>query len=366
MTRLEHRYDETNPAMLEGALIHRLMWRFTELAFKGGEADFGQAEDTIRECFAEKHGLSEETLSNVRTRFLHYCENGFYHESDGRYGIHTDIILDLEVTQDVTLVGGQRFKVVIDRANLWRRDDGKSVLEIIDMKNHRRFLTQEQLEQHAQLRIYRHAAASYLYKGADFIRSGIYYTQYNTIRWSEMKPIAECQHEFAATEEYLARQWDRIVKTKIEDMHPERCGRCFKYGGCPVMLAGDCPAWSKAEVAMIKRRGSIEDQVRLLKKMDLERKDLYKTVTDYFSEAASTEVDGETVGYEEQKSAKYPLSEFVRWAEAHNIPLSSLTINKTDVEKLMKAARKTGSFSPEDEVEVEGMKVETVSTRFTY
>ena len=78
------------------------------------------------------------------------------------------------------------------------------------------------------------------------------------------------------------------------------------------------------------------------------------------------EVDGETVGFEANKSYKYKLDEFYNFVADKGADLSDLMLTKTDAERVVKRMKKEKLLEEKDLEVIEGMKVEIATNKFVY
>lgn len=357
MINLLNKINPSSPAMVFGSTVHNIIYIYTKGCMEGAmEADFDLMNKLIDENF-NKSGLSETMYQTFRETLLEFAEKG----------VNFDTLLDYEKRFHVNIGADDKPMYVdgiIDRINSYRDDRG-SVIEIVDYKNSMNIMSEEDVKENLQLKIYRYIACNYEYQGYDYVRTGIYHTRYNYTRWTDLVKVSDLSTEFENTEKFLIRQWSRLIETPDDQYLPEKGEVCWEYGGCPVMLSEQCPLYKKSMVNKLKK-GSIEDKIRAVRKIDIDRDMIIAELKDYFKTNEPMNVDGKDVGYQVSFSEKYPLLEFYNFANKLSLPLDGITISKTDVKKSLKKGIGEEEMSEEDAIELEGMRISTSSNRFKY
>jgi hypothetical protein len=309
--------------MTEGKLKHKIIRDYTEYALRHG-IDYETMTDLIDKYFRDC-GLNESVRMNMRSELLEFAQ----------CGIEPDRVIDYERRHTVDIGGGVNVQVVFDRVDAFKDFNGK-VLEIVDYKNHHKVLSEQDVEDHEQLKIYAYVAAKYLYPGFSYLRVGVYHLRYNFIRWGKSKKIGEMVAEFENTENWIFRQWDRLIKTPVEEMVPEKCSACWQYGGCAVMRAGECPAYTKAELKKMIGGKDIADRVRAFRHLSLETKRIKDYLQAYFKTNEHIEVDGSACGYNAKTDYCYDMEGFIAFCIKNGVELEGERISKTVAERLMK------------------------------
>ena len=222
----------------------------------------------------------------------------------------------------------------IDRVNLYKNQIGERVLQIIDYKYSYKNYTKGEIDKLLQLRIYRYAAIKELYKNCDIIQLGIYNVRYNYIRYGEEVKVDTLSKELESMENFLNEKWKEI---KIVKEYPcIKSSACNDYGGCQVMIEGKCPAFSKEEVDKILKSDDIIEQVKIVRALKSQVKNATEKLKEHFENNAPIEVDGEMVGFIVKMSCKYFISAMLKLKEKYGVNIDSLTISKTEAEKIMK------------------------------
>lgn len=350
--RLDGDYEADNEHIRLGTLKHQVIYEYTKKCVKDHISnDFELMDKLIKKHF-NKSGLEEKHYCEVRQSLLDWAERDF----------SWDDIVGCEIPYDVELVGGVKIKGSIDRINAYELD-GERVLEITDYKNTLKYTKKGEVVVDLQLRIYVFIACVYLYPGFTKVRRGIPHLRHGFTMWSDYEYVSELAGEFEATEEFINRQWERLIEA--EDYPCCKSDQCWEYNGCPVMLDGKCPAWSKAEVKRMMS-GSIEDKVRALRKITQDHKDLKAELSAHFNINDPIEVDGSFVGYSQTHSHKYAWA-IVEWAETNGVDLRKITLSKSVVEKAIKdSLGKIEELSEGSQDTIANSQIPTISESFTF
>jgi DNA-directed RNA polymerase subunit RPC12/RpoP len=377
----------------KGKAIHEIVYRYTDFCIKNKtEGDFEQLQKIVNSVFDEIQ-LPETEYIEIRETAIKFGENGIQFERILEYerrevinitdpgnedvyykclkcdhsfsqkydtankgympeGIECPRCGHKEIEQTTILM-----EIVIDRVNSYRGDNG-SVIEFEDFKNQMNILTKKEVNEHEQLNIYKYLGAKYLYPNFDYVRTGIHHLRYSFTRWSDMTKVNDCFIEFENMEKYLQRQWSRLITTN--EWSPICGEQCWKYGGCPVLLSDECPMYTKDKVNELKVSENIEDKIRAYKKLNLEASELKTIIYNYFKENQCLKVDNKIVGYQPSFSYKYRLKPFVEYCNEKKIDYSSLTISKTDAEKVIKIKKMNESQA----AEVKTLQEETATSTF--
>jgi RecB family exonuclease len=351
MINLTGKVKVFNDAMKEGAFVHDVIYEYTRKCVEAGhESDF----ETISKIFDDKFNsfkIDESRYIPLRNSVMKFAESG----------VKFDKILDYEKRFEVS-DGRWKFTGVIDRVDTYRDYEDKSVIEIIDYKNQRSIYTQEEVETDLQLRLYRYFACEHLYKGFDKIRVGIHHTQYDFVRWGDMVNIEDLRkREFYDIETFIDRQWDRLILSGDDEYIPEPGKVCWEYGQCEVMKQGKCPAFKENKVC-----DSIEDKVRSIRQIDIERDRLLKSVKEEMRDSEIIEVDGIEVGFKASFSSKYNAVGFIQKSVDLGVPVGHITVNSTDAKKSFKEKTRYEDVSPNYEELYKDIEIITSSNRFVY
>jgi hypothetical protein len=348
--RLKKDIKDENIPMKLGRAKHEIIFKYTDACLKNKDADFGTMTKIVEKSF-NKHKLPESEYESLRNEMVAFAEKG----------IDPEKILDIEKRKKVVIGKDDNGKdiqleFVIDRVNLYETDEG-SLLELIDYKSHQNVLARTAVEKDKQLNIYKYLACNYLYPNNKLVRTGIFHIRHNFCRWTDVKKIAECGEEFESMQAFLYRQWDRLINS--EEYPPERGEHCFQYGGCPVMMAGECPLYSAKEVEKMKG-GNIEDKVLIYRKMKLDMKKLEPQIKEYFKEHDTILIGEKEVGFVATQSYKYLLGKLLEFCKKYKYKLDKLLLGKTEVDKLLK----TRDMPEDKKNELAECQEETVSSKF--
>lgn len=352
-------------AMTMGSIVHQIIHDYTKQCVEERmDSDFELLQQLIDKYF-DKSGLPESQYSEMRDNLIAFAEKGVQFDTilDYEKKFHVDIN---SLGPDSVPSGKEPIWVdgIIDRVNCYRVEEG-SVIEFPDYKNQMNIASEVDVIEDLQLRMYRYIGCTHLYPGYDLVRTGIHHTRYNYIRWTPYVKISELYADFESMEQFLQRQWNRLIKTPDDEYVTNKGEICWRYGGCDVMLAGKCPEFTKAAVEK-KKKGNIEDMVRVARKIDIERKDVLDKLKDHFREHEPIAVDGKPVGFKPSFSYKYDLAKFDEFTKRLDIPLSGITVSKKDAEKAVKKVVSIDELSEEDAAELKDATIETSSNKFNY
>jgi hypothetical protein len=345
-TRLTGEVKKENAAMDEGAMVHKVIFDYTKQCIEKGikDGDYELIDQLIDEHFDEVK-LPEHVYIQARENLLGFAEKGF----------DFDNILAFEEKHTIDIGDGVMVELHIDRVNSYKSPNG-SVIEIVDYKNHRNILTQEEVEQNLQLLIYKYIACMFLYPWAENVRVGIYHVRYNYTRWSKLKPVAELQTEFDSVRKFLVRQWQRLIETPEDKYEPQRGIACLDYGLCEVLQCGQCPLYTQEEVEKLKQSKEIDEQVQAYRKLNADVSQLKKEIMSYFKSNDMMEIDGKNVGYAPTESCKYKLGDLLDFGEKYGVSFNDLILGKTEVEKIIKKAfsvKKVDNLADVEKVDLE-------------
>lgn len=354
--RLEKSINEDNIAMQRGAAVHEIIAKYTDWCVKNRTDGDAEELDRIIDSIFNKGKYPEEIYQEIRETIIKFGEREMLFKS----------ILDYERMSKVK-IGTDKFgkeimlDVVIDRVNSYRGDKG-TVLEIIDYKNQMNILTKADVDKHEQLKIYKYVACKYLYKNYDYVRVGIYHTQYNFIRWGEMEKVSDLAIEFDNTEKYLIRQWEWIInRTEYKPIMSEAC---WQYGMCPVMSAGKCPLWTKERTEAMRISDKITDMIAAYRKLDSDSKELKKKISKHFETAMPEEIHGKLVGYQQSISTQYVVKQLLEYCKKYDINFDEMTISKTEAEKIISQYKKPALMTEDELNEIKAMQKYKVSSSF--
>ena len=357
--------EESEPMRL-GKVVHKILAVYSRECIKNKlEADFELIEQVIEKSFNES-GLDEKYFKQVRETCINFGERGFNYDTLLLYEHAFKFKVCDDRNGNPIMVKG-----IVDRVNVYETPDG-ACADIIDYKNQKNILTEEQVLNHDQLNLYAYWFFMDAYRNGFYIgRTGIYHTAYNFTRWmGERKHVSDWAISFDNTEKWLIRQWNRLILS--DDFKPGRGTWCFQYSGCPVMLEGKCPLWTDEEVEKMRKNSLVLDRVRALRKVDFDRKVQVSLVKELFEIDETADVDGQTVGYNPSIGYKYDLTKFMKWLEKYGVVPEGLTVTKTDAEGIVKRLQRgkmetNGEAVTEEHLaELEGCKIETAQNKFVF
>lgn len=354
-----------NKPLRLGRLVHQIIAEYSRECIKQKlEADYEIMDEIIKKRFDES-GLEEEYFIQIRESCIRFGERGFNYNTLLLYEEPFTLKVGMDDKGKDIIVKG-----IVDRVNVYDTPDGPSV-DIIDYKNQKNIMTEEAVRTNEQLNLYAYWFFMHKYRNGFFIgRTGIYHVPYSFTRWSgDPRHVSEWMIDFQNVEEWIIRQWNRLINAKTYP--PERGPWCWEYGGCPVMLEGQCPRWSEEEVESMRTGTLIKDKVRSLRKVDFDRKIQFDQVKELFKGGDTSEVDNQEVGFVPSISYKYDLAGFLKWLQKYEVEPEGLALNKTDVEGIVKRLKrgKIGNgemVTEEDEAKLEALKQETASSRFVF
>ena len=309
--------------MTTGKVVHNAIRLYSKACIKAKcENDFELMENAIKEALKEEKTTSEQEIE-IRELLLDFAEENLYY----------NVILDCEKEFNIKIDEGE-VKGIIDRVNSYRDQQGNRILEIIDYKTSFRNYTESEVDNLLQLRIYRWAALKELYKNYDFVRLGIYNTRYQFCRFGKTVEISTLGKEVESIENFLNEQWNKIKKCSEYPFIKSEA--CLEYAGCPIMIVGLCPAYSKKEVERMLKSEDIIEQVQAIRKLKIQIADAIAKLKTYFITNDPIIVDGDPVGFKSNISYKYLLSGLQKLDKKYDLKLGSLEISKTAAEKIFK------------------------------
>lgn len=356
---LGEEYEDDRSALTYGKLVHETIFEYTrECIERNIEADFELMDELIDRKFKES-GLEQGYYPEFRNNLIRYGEKGFRHDRilDFERKFREEIGTD-EQGKPVILEG------VIDRIDVYD-NFGTAVVEIIDYKNQQNIESQTDIYDDQQLWVYTMVAMMHLYKGKFFaLRKGKYFTRYNYLVYDRDQPydVNEVVSQFDTMEKWLIQAHNRIRYEK--DRSPTKCAQCHAHTGCPILKAGECPAWDpeKAEDMIGDDVEAVVRRARLLKFQLKEEVDRLKELVLRSDEPM--EVDDEELGWYKRDSYKYKAEEVINELDNAHVDCGSLTLSKADVDKLVKKAQKTADHDLEELIA--SFRIPTMSTVFKY
>lgn len=353
LVRIRKEVKDTSEAMHVGAFVHKVLEKYIGRCLEmKTDADAETMRETINESMNRM--VPEARFPELYECLMTFAERGFDPET----------ILEVEKSFHVEFSPGMWMDGRIDRVNSYEGPDG-TILEIIDYKHTARVMTEAEVKEDLQLRIYRAMAVDHIWPGHNLVRVGIYHTRYNVLRWSgEPEPVLDVAKGGEAITAMLERQWKRLHDTPIEGMKPEPSPQCWEYGGCPVMLAGKCPKFSAKSIEKMAGGKDIEDRVRAARAMKAELDKTVKRLKGDMQESSPITVDGKEVGFKFSASKKWPLVPTYEWMTGHGLSLGHVRVSETDVRKACGGKKKMDGM--EDIAELESLHEESPSTRFVY
>jgi hypothetical protein len=338
--------------MQTGKIIHECINEYSDACIKLKlESDYEVMQKTIKTALSKESVTSEQEIE-IRETLLEFAENN----------IGYDKLLDHEIDAFIPLDSNDKFvEVIIDRTNAYRDNEGARVLEIIDYKHSYLIMTAVEVDNSLQLKIYEWAALKQIYKNYDKIRKGIYNTRYGFIRYGKMRNVADLGKEIEGMDNYLNEQWIKIKEAK--DYPCIKSEACTQYGGCPLMLSGECPEYSKDQIEKILRSDDIIELVRTVRMLELQIDEAKAKIKQHFSTNGPIEVDGKKVEAKYSFSYKYLFACLNFIKEKYKLNLDEIEIGKKEVEDILKKA--FGKNSLENYIaELEPYKIPTSSSRF--
>jgi hypothetical protein len=174
--------------------------------------------------------------------------------------------------------------------------------------------------------------------------------------------MGEDSDYFEGIERWIEMHWERLQYE--EQFRPQRGPSCWRFGGCPVLLAGECPEWSEKEVERLKNGKALADTVRVARITAHQRAQAVEEVKSYLSEEKTVLVDDMSVGYESKVSYKYRLGPLLEFCAKNGVDLSGLTLSKTDVERAIRKQKKDLLYNEDDVAALETCRVETATKKF--
>lgn len=356
-----HRYDEiyikknypkaTGLAVQLGGFEHQVVNKYVkECVTKKIDGDIEALEKIFAECW-ESYKLPELYYKELHEEMLAF----------GEKNINYDNVLDVEKEFNIEFDKGKFVKGYIDitRTYLFRgitKKHNEPILHIFDYKRQANILNQEDTLTD-QFRIYT-LACTLLYPGYKWYRRGIYYLKYGFIGCYENEdnptPIADIMIEVEETRQMLIRDWKKLRQSKA---YPCKQGDwCYRYNGCPILLADKCPVQNKDK--------DIKDWVRTIWQLNIKVKQLKARVKSYITANGNIIVDEKEVGFMKSDSTTYkliPVIDICR--DAHITLISDFDFSKTDMGKVLKDAKNKINFEDINKEFDEHKKIEPV-TRF--
>ena len=356
MMRLTGTVKHENAAMDEGKFVHQVIYEYTKHCIEHGiDSDFELIDQLIDKHF-DNAKLSESVYINARQNLLEF----------GEVGIDIQKVLDFERHFRVE-TPGYTIEGYIDRVNTEKSKYG-ALVEIIDYKNQRNIMTENEVKENLQLMIYKYIAAKHLYPWMQAVRVGIYHVRYNYIQWTKVQTMDELIQEFEGVEKFLQREWKRLIHTPDDQYSPQKGVACWEYGFCEVMKAGKCPLFKQSEVDKMLESPELEDQVRGYLKSKDDAETVKKKIASRFKNSDPVKVDGKEIGYKQSTSCKYSIKDLLEFGNQYNIDFYDLQIASGGVEKIIKDACGIKSLKHLDEnmkVDLENIQEWSFSNRFS-
>lgn len=362
---IDEEVERKSVRMEVGKAVHQIICDYTQKCLdENVDSDFDFMDEAISVA-VQASGLNPDEYPEVRKICINFAEKGFRRE----YTLSAEQAVRAVIGQDEQ---GKDIIVEarIDRIDTWEHPVSGVCLDVIDYKNQLNILTAAQVDESRQLALYRYLAFNHLgLKGYTLSRVGIYFTQYNYLRWNSIEaiPIGEYYEDFRAVEDWLRLHWSRIMYAK--EYEPERGPWCWENEGCPVMEAGKCPLWTEKQIVEEKEKHTVEGLARFVRMIDHRRKQGLDELKALMSEAEeNVEVDGGMVGHVGTVTTTYKLSEILAWGELFGVSFDDIEVSKTAVEKAIKSQKKLKADElPEDETfALEGARMETAGSKFVY
>lgn len=338
-----HRYDEI--------YIKKNYAKATGLAVQLGGFEHQIVNKYVKECVTKKIDGDIEILERIFAEVwkgyklpeIYYKELHEEMLGFGEKNINYDNVLDTEKEFNIEFDKGKLIKGYIDitRTYLFRgipKKHNDPILHIIDYKRQANILSREETLTD-QFRIYT-LACTLLYPGYKWYRRGIYYTKYNFMRFYEDEDnptsISDIEIEVEETRKMLIREWRKLRESKE---YPCKQGDwCYKYNGCPILLADKCPVQNKDK--------DIKDWIRTIWQLNIKVKQLKARVKSYITGSGNVIVDEKEVGYiRGTDSITYKLVPVIDICRDANITLiDDFTFGKTDMGKVLKEVEKKINF----------------------
>lgn len=346
---IEQSLNKNSLLMTTGRIVHNTIRMYSRECIKNKlESDFEIMSNCIDLALNEEKTTNEQSVE-IREILLEFAEKSLDYEK----------ILDYEKKFDINLNAGI-MEGIIDRVDSYRDQNNNRVLRIIDYKTSYKNFTESDVDNSLQLRIYRWAALKELYKNYDIVILGLYNTRHNFCRYGKPKEISELQKEIENIENFLNKKWTEIKECK--EYPAIKSSACNDYGGCPILLAGECPVYSKEEINKILKGNDIIEQIRTVRILKSQINETTSKLKQYFSTNNNIIVDGVEVGFTSNKSYEYLLSGLLLLDKKYDLKSGSLELSKTAVEKLLK--KKFGKDYQKYVDEIEDYILETASNSF--
>jgi hypothetical protein len=332
MIYIDKAIKKENQFMTLGRYVHLAISIYTKdcIAHKV-DSDFDLMESAIKKASLEEK-LADDQLIEAREILLNFAERN----------IDFDKIIDQEKEFTLELLDGGLVNGIIDKVISYQDQSGNRILGIQDYKNYFRNPTQTEVDNSLQLRIYRWAALTELYKNFDYVQLAIYNTRFNYMSYGKLEPVAELGNEIESIGNFLNQKYKDIKTAK--EFTCIKSDACFEYGNCPVMLQGLCPAYSKDEVERMVNSEDIKELVFAIKQMEAKLKDAKAKLKARMKDSAPIEIDGNTVGFMPSFSYKYLLEALLYLKEKYFIEISKIDVSKTTVESLLKKKYKKPEY----------------------
>ncbi len=348
---IDEEYHTGNERQTLGNCVHKIVYTYGKHLLKEKmDADYDAMVKIIDHYFDE-FNLSENLYRDVRKALILFGERGMSFEK----------VLDLEKLWKIEFSKGKFIYAVIDRINTYQVGS-KTIIEIIDYKNHLNILSKTDVDNHEQLALYRYLACRFIHKGFDKVRVGIHHLMHNWITWGEMRSIDDLGREFEAMEGYLLRQYARLLEKG--NFEPTMGNQCYEYGGCPILLDGKCPLFKKKKVEEIYRSNDVKSMVTIIRTMDMHRQQMIDRVKDLVKDKTFFEVEGKLAGYVPGDSYSYDAAKVIDFCKRYNVSCDLKDFNVKSVERLFK-----DYFKPDYkgiEPEIVKLRIIKKSTRFSY
>jgi hypothetical protein len=279
-------FKAENLPMLEGRFHHQVREVYINHCMNAGvETDPGAMRSIFEGCF-DGSGLPENSFVPAYENVMKFAERPV--PIDKIFAVEKESTISLGKDQN-----GKEIKVVVkpDLILIDATADG-TLLDVWDFKSQRNKLSEKQVGEMQQMRLYMWAAVK-LCPGFDYVSPTIFILPWNLECPGEKQAVKMLEKEHEAIEAFLMRQWDRIINSPEEAYdQPTPCEQCFEYGGCPILNAGKCPAYESLEREDIK---SVVKEARLL---DHKAKQLKAKVKEHYKQYEGETIEGAFVGYD--------------------------------------------------------------------
>lgn len=332
--RYDQVYNKKNKSTVEslplkkGKFKHKFAEKYVNFCIQSEQESDPEEMKKIFNDLWPKYNIPEENYQEIYSECLDFAEKD----------INCQSVLDTEIRCRVEFDPGKFVEGIIDKRSIYKfrgisLKDNDDILHIWDYKNTAHLLKSEEILT-PQMKLYTFLSYHTLPK-FQYYRRLIYFMKYNTIRAYEEEdnptPLMDIEIETQQTKERLCREWKKIKEAKE---FPAITGpHCYLYGGCHLLLSGECPKIKKKDFI------AIDDQVRKIFQMNLQLKDLKKKAKDYIDLNGNITVDGKEVGWIPDTKETYPFEQAYNLVKDNNYDLSEENFPASIMKRFIKEAK---------------------------